>query len=306
MTKNVVRDLLFWPTTLRSQRFDHHPFHKSGDIPMVRLIRRSILGPPMGAATSVLLASVLMAQLESRAMSRESQLAIQTDIPEIAVQEYDLATHRVFAETMLGLRSPQAEPYRAVIVNRSSQAIEALLLRWTLMSSQAPPRFQETTIDNYFRDARMPKQSIALPGQAVLVSPGSYVRQPNGKGSGTSGVSTRPAKPDLVMPLQRAELTVDAVLFEDGLLVGPNRFGLTLDLKERKDVAEELARRVRAEQSPEKVRSIIEEFRARPRMVIGPSQKAQWGKHLADLMSQHFSALDLFEHLPELPPIHGR
>jgi hypothetical protein len=152
----------------------------------------------------------------------------------VTIEEFDRAAFETRS-----IRFKQLEPSTVLLVNHSDRTIVAVRVVWESPRPGNPNRPRRTvlTTDIFMAPGLNP---FMKPNSRTIIGPGTVIAQSDGDGmtmSSPSG-SVHPGDNTTIV-------TVDAVLFEDGELVGPDTEDLAADLAARKQAATIAADRLR-------------------------------------------------------------
>jgi len=150
----------------------------------------------------------------------------------VTLEEYDQAAYR----SRLGRHLAAAS---VMLVNNTDRAIVAVRVMWSSLNPENPqrPRRLILTSDVFEpRNLLLPdRKPITAPHSRAIIGPGTVISDFEPKG----GVISMSGPMDDIMHAGGPETTVtlDAVVFEDGEIIGPDTGGLGADLHARKDAA---------------------------------------------------------------------
>lgn len=289
-----------WPA-IQSQKSGAEPAPAAADLPFdgsaIRVLQQAanhaarLRRPSIGVehlALGLLSDSTIVAMLEPKGVrladvlahvEMQAQQPIRFTVsaspdPGLTLTVYDAAVFPEFDEMLA--RWPlagSAEP-AAVLANRTSQRITAVVARWTIEDAEGSTTTRTTVRDDY-----LPWNRFGCdPGATLLVTPRGLhvaIRGPHfaiisSGGSGANDDATA------------ITLDIDAVVFEDGRLVGADTCRVEDCLHTRYAEARALAARVRqAEEDGEDVTAVLTAIRQSP---DAPSERRRWRMELAAMM----------------------
>jgi hypothetical protein len=222
---------------------------------------------------------ILVASLVLQAQRSTAQMQLKVD-PEtaklVSLEGFDRAAFEARST-----RFKQLEPSTVLLVNHSDRTIVALRVLWESPNPRNPSRPARTllTTDIYMAPGLNPTMK---PHSRTIIGPRTVIAESDGDGMTM-------ASPD--WPIRHpgdgtTTVTVDAVLFEDGELLGPDTEDLAGYLAARKQAATMVADKLRSSgYSPEALDS-FKEFR--------PTSKDEI--HLANELSSLTAGLKVAPH----------
>jgi len=192
-------------------------------------------------AVVVLLPVVAIAQ---GASSGRSPLVVLSQ-PEngLSLVAYDPSTASVFSRVFDDADFVKLEPFSLVLRNSSGKSIVGLTVRWSVTDKSAHKEVLDYSTDSFF----MIHRPVLSDGSELLVMPGALVPETSGS-AGFVG----PGKDTIQMMASKfgnssqATVYVDAVIFDDGMIVGPDESETLAQILARKEAAEEVVAAVRA------------------------------------------------------------
>lgn len=147
------------------------------------------------------------------------------------------ASSRLSPSALDGVRK-----YAVIVTNQSHQNIAAIAVRWERSYPGRPPNHEVITLN--FRQNR-DKTADFKHGHRYMVFPGM-----EGFGNGSVRTTDRSVSHvvDVYSRASKVDVTVDAVLFENGQIVGPDKSGLSAQYEAQRkavsDVVDELSKRL--------------------------------------------------------------
>lgn len=216
----------------------------------------------------------------------------------ITVAQYDPDAHPAFADLLQSPNWSRVAPYTAVITNRSARPIEALLVQWTVVNGSGASETNNLQADSYFKRFR---RSIIPAGMQAIVTPSGYLRADEVKASITSAVPG----PTVLDELDRAVhilMNVDSVIFDDGLVAGPDTFQIAEFLASRQSAAKKLVAQVRVARGNKKaVAALLSDLTISCDGDLSTNRSAFWTYQFADMVKHSPSMLEYLASLPDLP-----
>jgi hypothetical protein len=215
----------------------------------------------------------------------------------VSLAPYNPAVHAAFAQYLQG-NPAQASlaPLAAVLQNRSGKTVVGLTLRWTW--TDAAGREDEK---NYWTDSLFSsRQPVIVNGDALLATPFFLVPQ----SMLTSGMIMRSGA---MLTRGAAELSessnvavdLDVVIFQDGLVAGPDHYDTLAQIQARRKAAVQLSAPVldmlRKGQDPS---AMLAQAKAQP--PVGPDLVAAFTSQLA-MLFQHGDLRETAGTLSNLP-----
>jgi hypothetical protein len=175
--------------------------------------------------------------------------------PLIGIEPFDPSTHRNFVATIERVENlgPGHEAdiasFSIVVTNHARGSVESLVIGWRVAGESKP---RHLILDGYWNPPRKP---ILAPGEPFLVNPiGTLPETLPDK-----FVTTSLPGPYGFFPLKKVvdgnlqleprrdvsvEAIVDSAVFDDGTMIGPDRFGIVAFLRERQSAVKAIIERV--------------------------------------------------------------
>jgi hypothetical protein len=126
---------------------------------------------------------------------------------------------------------------------------------------------------------------------------------PGAQGQLGFAASSDPRYLDELAGASSIEISVDSVLFEDGELVGPDKFRLVENWEARRSAALDLVREVDAARVTGTVDSVLERWMNVSESELRGNLKARWGETLAVMIRNDASTTAKISALPQLPNV---
>jgi len=191
------------------------------------------------------------------------------------------------------------QPFSTVAWNGSAKSIIALTVRWTWRESSGEVRVWDLRTDSLFP----PHAALAAPGERILILPGTFLREsPAGRGFITVGKST------LLSHLRQFErasdvvVSLDAIVFETGQIVGADESRTAEYLNARKAAADSLSKLVlTALQAGRDPSDALSEIAGRPR--TAEDYLGLWTSRLARTLLRATNKKAVAEQLAALPAL---
>ena len=142
----------------------------------------------------------------------------------------------------------QFHPSTFILVNQSSRAIVALAVQWTYTNQNGQPGLHTHRSDSFM----ISRFNAVVPAHGeLLVAPGVFLAESLALsphvGPSLAALDGR-AAPNVPVASQ-VTIKIDAIIFEDGEVVGPNQTRYDAEIQSRKIAAEQLAKQVRNAQA---------------------------------------------------------
>jgi hypothetical protein len=141
-----------------------------------------------------------------------------------------------------------AKPLSLLLTNASGKSIIALTIGWTAISPDRYPFPQYSGTDSLRglngAGAGMRSWSLATGGEVarsgerMLVAPGIFIRESLGTGGGSNAASS-------FIKVERVTAILDAVVLEDGEVLGPDASGTVDSFRKRKAAIDELLKAIK-------------------------------------------------------------
>lgn len=179
------------------------------------------------------------------------------------------------------LRHPEYSPGRTLgftLTNVGNSPIIALTVRWKWTDVEGRTQIHDVRTDSLFF-VRLP---VISPRQTLIVFPGMFVAQ-HGHSYGLSGIRSLDHTLRQFDGAANLSASVDCVVFEDGLLLGPDESGTVDSLRVRKKVAEEVAAVVlNSIQSSRDIAAALDDY-SRAWRGVGSRAEQGWRQRLTRL-----------------------
>lgn len=164
-----------------------------------------------------------------------------------------------------------------VATNQTKKSIIGIALKYRILSSGDGEISYTLKTHSYLSSSVKPLMS---PGEQMLVSPDSFISesliQP---AHGLAGTVPRSKTIAQFSNASDVYITIDAVIFDDGEVMGLNQLQLAQSMQHFKEAADILARQIDAARaSQQDIRASIAQLQSTPRPAADPT-----GKHLARL-----------------------
>jgi hypothetical protein len=156
---------------------------------------------------------------------------------EILVEPFDARVHALSAGVFGEGELQRIKRYLFVLTNRSRKAISAMTVLWSNTLSSGRSGNGTTGVDRFSQTIGQP---YLLPGAQTLMGPGIlHILNETGTFKG---------RLDLARIENAAKITIslDIVVFEDGLVIGPDSAGMVLSVENRKTAINTVLNEVRS------------------------------------------------------------
>jgi hypothetical protein len=203
------------------------------------------------------------------------------------------------SEISLALDANSPGSYRTVLTNKSSRAITGLAVRWTIVDAAGNSKLSTVRSDGYGAN---PAFTLAGTQGQIAITPSQIL--PAGTQGTNPVILARPNSQlmELINAASKVIVEVDAVIFENGEIVGPNRTNQGQYILDRKAAASALVNQVRdAITNHKDVPSLL--TRLTPPMQLTPDNWFLfWTGQHARRLQRSIGRLDpLLNHLASLP-----
>jgi hypothetical protein len=170
----------------------------------------------------------------------KSRLVVQPfDRGDVLVTPYDSSVHSAFADLLSRPEYSHITDIAVVIANRSSRAIDGLVLQWMVRTERGRDVPNTIPIDRYIGDNGEP---IVYPGAQVLVTPTGYITDAQASGHFiTSALMSKRVVDKWLASKAPIRVVLDSVIWDDGAVVGPDTFRIIEWVQARHSVAREIA-----------------------------------------------------------------
>lgn len=228
--------------------------------------------------------------------------------PQIVITPVSANTQPAVSQALAGSLAP-LQNVSFFVRNQSEQPVVALVATWTITDATGQKHIQRFSSDS-FLDVRT--QHVIDPQGQLLVGPRMFVGERHFQALATRQSLTkdgpgleRAAASVSAASASHVDVALDAVLFANGELYGPDTQHLVEDLTARKAAADAIVQAVNTARatglSPDKTLASI---------VDAPVRRgdffATWKRRFAHQLinsAQFDATLGYFEHLPQLPTI---
>lgn len=206
-----------------------------------------------------------------------SMLVVQQFDPfNVLVATYDPSEHPAFADLLSRSELYHIKDVAVVVANRSSRAIDGLVLQWMVRTERGLDTPNTIPIDRYIRDDVEP---IVYPGAQVLVTPTGYITDAQTSGHFiTSALMSKREVDKWLATKAPIRVVLDSVIWDDGTVVGPDTFRIIEWVQARHSVAREIASALQEHQGNpaaiEKVLSGMVHAGGKPRSPL--DSRAHW------------------------------
>jgi hypothetical protein len=159
--------------------------------------------------------------------------------------------HRSAIPATLSSTGVKPPPGSFILINRTSASITAIDVRWNYTDSKGELKHSGITCDAY---VFAPLDPIVGANDLSLITPYGCTRQylfPRLATGGLIGSSVVPSlgDPISVDPHATVHLYIDSVIFEDGQILGPDKFQYYMKIKDRYSVVKNFVEEVAAARS---------------------------------------------------------
>jgi hypothetical protein len=233
---------------------------------------------------------------------------VPPESPLIEVEPFDSAAHSNFATTIDRVESLQQwqtdiASYSIVITNRASHSVESMVIKWSVAEDS---KTKNLILEGYLNP---PREPILKPGKQLLVNPSGTLPEilPEAffilSSYGPHGFFPRTQIVDGKLQVERrddvsVDAVVDSAIFEDGTLIGDDRFGIVGFLRERQSTVKTLVARV--EEAAAIGKTVDEALADYP---VGDGRHRH-GERFIHQVRRNPVFLDFLRQLRELPPNH--
>jgi hypothetical protein len=137
----------------------------------------------------------------------------------------------------------EQKPFALVLTNHSSRAVVAMTIHWTFVKDG-----KDSETDSSTDSLRVSSKPVVEAHGRLLITPQLFIPESLGQkgGMGGGGGGGGGMAGPIARQSDSIRVYVDAIVFEDGEVIGPDRTALTERLKSRKAAAEEVAAAVTA------------------------------------------------------------
>jgi len=165
-----------------------------------------------------------------------------------------------------------------VVTNLSTKSIIGLAFKYRIIASDATETTYIFKTHSYLMFSLTP---LMTPGERMLISPDSAISESLIRpGHGVAGTTPRQRTLSQFRLASRIYVGIDAVVFDDGEVVGTNELQLAQSMQHYKDAADVLERQIKsAEASHQDVHASLTLLQSTPRASTDPI-----GKHLSRLL----------------------
>jgi hypothetical protein len=221
----------------------------------------------------------------------------------ISLTPYNSRTHSDFARYLHGLpvQAQSLAPFAVILENHSGKDVVSLTLRWTWIDRSGRQHENDFWIDGLF----LVHRPVVANGDVLLVTP-SFLLAKSLLTSGTILPASRASLAQQAAQLSGSSqlaLTVDSVIFADGLVLGPDQSNTLVKIRARRQAATQLSNTVlRMLQEGQDPSAMINHAADQP--PVGPDFVAAYTANLA-MLFQHGGDLrataKTLATLPDLP-----
>ena len=209
---------------------------------------------------------------------------IPFDSPLVSIEAFHIEAHQTFAAVVE--RLPGLGRY-AVVTNHAKTAIEVLVLRWSMEGSAVSRKAMSAVHEGF---SNPPYQPVVPPGGQKLVTDAGLLPENLPEQFALVGGPS-------VSVYQTVE--IDSAIFDDGTVVGPDRYGVVKHIREQHAVAEELLAEIdEGLASGRTLEEIVSEFEDAP----DERRKGVWRDRLIRNLRRNPSFLDYLRRQGKLPP----
>src|SRR5262249_46298642 len=152
--------------------------------------------------------------------------------PEVSLSVFSGDAFPIFNELFdLAPETRDLRPVSFVAVNRSNKAIIGISVDWLLTDQTGKTTSPNTRSHSFLAPDFAP---LAAPRESLLVLPGMFVQESPMRGRGK--VVTHPSSRTVALFSSSVQVhaEIDAIIFSDGEIVGPNRSKLHAEIQDRK------------------------------------------------------------------------
>jgi hypothetical protein len=226
----------------------------------------------------------------------------------IGIEPFDPAVHQKFVATVE--RVERLQPghesdiagYSVVITNHAQRSVESLVIAWRVDNQDKP---KHLILEGYWHPPRTP---ILAPGQESLVNPSGRLPEVLPERFITSSLPG----PHGFFPVMKivdgklhsetrdvtVEASIDSAIFDDGTMIGPDRFGIVEWLRERQSAVKTLIARVEEGIAGGKtIDEVLSDFPA-------TSGRRHHAERLVHQVRRNHASLEFLKQVRELPPNH--
>jgi hypothetical protein len=189
----------------------------------------------------------LLATMFPASLSLLSQSSVPLTITGLGSREvhlalYDPTAHQAFVEFFADRDWAKLQSLAVVLTNSSPRAIIGLTVRWTVTEQSGDVHTHDYRTDGLF----LRRTAVVPAGRQAIITP-SIVLPSTLVGGGYVGPSPDGVDSDLEKFSQAAAInvSVDALIFEDGLVLGPDHTSTVASIEARKAAADSIVLAVR-------------------------------------------------------------
>jgi hypothetical protein len=249
-------------------------------------------------STTAVLASLFLTIAASSSFSRAAAADLTitpTTTPEVSLMPFDSAKvdpRFIDLFRQRGTAWNHLRPYVAVLATQYTAPVKAVTLSWTVTDAAGQTKTTYTADQAYF----FGQQSIVIVGAVsqLLLMPSGNISV-NAAAGGRGGPPVRVPPQTLIQEYtQAAKVTVeiDAVIFQDGRVIGPDRSRTVKNLEIRDAAARQFVRRVRdANAAGEDLQALFATLAASSRIL--PTE-ADWPAQINASLNERESDLPTF------------
>jgi hypothetical protein len=248
------------------------------------MMRARIAGSIVFVATATMLCFQLFAVAGSPqgATAMQSRLVVQQFDPlNVLVTPYDSSVHSAFADLLSRPESSHIADVAVVVANRSSRAIDGLVLQWIVRNEETGQDVPNTIpIDRFIRDNG---EAIVYQGAQVLVTPTGYITDAQTSGHFiTSALMSKRVVDKWLATKAPVRVVLDSVIWDDGAVDGPDTFRIIEWVRTRHSVAREIASAVQEHRgNPAAIEKVLSRMVQAAGKARSPyDQRAHWTRRL--------------------------
>ena len=156
---------------------------------------------------------------------------------EILVEPFDARIHTLPALVFTQSELRRIQPFLFVLTNRSNKAISAVTVLWSDTLPSGKSGKGSTSVDRFSQGINQP---YLVPGAQTLIGPGIlHLLSDNQPRSGRVDLAR-------IENANKITLSLDIVVFDDGLVIGPDSAGMVASVENRKDAIRTVLNEVRS------------------------------------------------------------
>jgi hypothetical protein len=207
--------------------------------------------------------------------------------PGLSCAKYRQSTSPIFKEVFTSSAAHAAvQDVSFILTNQLSKSIIGLAFKYRIIDANANETTYVLKTHSYLLSSLAP---LAAPGEQLLVSPDSVFSESLIRsGHGLAGTLPRQRTISQFSSASRIYIAIDAVIFDDGEVIGVNELQLAQSMQHYKEAADILERQIQsARVSHQDVHTSLALLQSTPRPSTDPA-----GKHLSHLLHLLISATD--------------